>query len=105
MRLEHRYLYSILYRNIIIMKEYVFCDQCLEDITNKCKVQHEDNVFFCSKICHKDYIWEQGMIAYMMKIDKCWMCNKEICNGQLIHYKIDEVYVCSEECQVKYLCN
>ena len=56
--------------------EFIFCDQCIKDITNKLQLKENDNIF-CSKSCKKSYDIHDEIIEYDRTHHPCSSCGKE----------------------------
>ena len=82
--------------------EYVFCDQCIKDITNKRQFKDNDNIF-CTKSCKKRYDTHNDIIEYYRTHNKCSSCGNEMHYDNLVKPKSNNIlwkntYFCNNGC-------
>ncbi len=90
-------------------KEFVFCDQCIIDITNKRQLigketemnDRSENIF-CSRKCEIEYNCQEMLITNYYEYQNCNQCNNQFPLGQLKYYNHYGIHLCSVGCLFRF---
>jgi hypothetical protein len=90
--------------------DYIFCDHCIKDITNKRQLMGKDTEFynnneniFCSRKCETKYNKEEDIIKRDLQLENCIYCNHLFPYARLRYFGIFGMLLCSDKCKTKKL--
>ena len=83
------------------MTNYIFCDQCIKDITKTKKLKAYQTHIFCSKECRDKWYTEDYAINDMLKLARCAQCNQEFTREQLQWFNLNGHGLCGTKCMMK----